>query len=183
MLSSPPPPTRPILRIPRIPHHPGVTRLALGLLVLFTACAGNKSSGGSKPPPPELEAVHYASEATEPAFAGKPAVAQAARELEANPELHLLLLGRADSSGTADANMQLGLQRAHELRQVVLEQAAGKVDSKRVRVGSRGQAEPTGSNETEEGRAANRRVEFYFYYPDGTPLKSRFATPIVIEGE
>ena len=35
----------------------------------------------------------------------------------------------------------------------------------------------------EDGRKLNRRVEFYFYYPDGTPLKSRFASPVIIEGE
>ncbi|HEY0134978.1 MAG TPA: OmpA family protein [Nannocystis sp.] len=160
-----------------------ISRLALGLLLSLAACAGKTDAASTKPPPPELEAVYYDSEATEPAFKGKPAVAQAASELEKNPDLHLLLIGRADSHGSADGNMKLGLERAHELRQVVLEQAAGKVDASRVHVGSRGQAEPTGSNDTESGRAANRRVEFYFYYPDGTTLKSRFAPPIVIEGE
>jgi flagellar motor protein MotB len=61
--------------------------------------------------------------------------------------------------------------------------AAGKVQLARVHVGSRGQAEPTGDNETEAGRAANRRVEFFFYIPDGKPLKSLFANPVIIEGE
>ena len=38
-------------------------------------------------------------------------------------------------------------------------------------------------NETEDGRAANRRVEFFFFVPVGTPLKAKFASPIVIDGE
>ncbi|MEZ4381682.1 MAG: hypothetical protein R3A79_10050 [Nannocystaceae bacterium] len=46
------------------------------------------------------------------------------------------------------------------------------VDAARIRVASRGQANPEASNETAEGRAANRRVEFYFFYPDGEPLRS-----------
>jgi len=161
--------------------------LALGLLVSLSACAGTsgagKSGGGSKSPPPALEAVHYDTDATKPSFEDKPAVAQAATELEQNPALHLLLIGRTDSRGDANSNMQLGIQRAHEFRQVLLTRAAGKVDASRVHVGSRGQAEPTGSNDTEDGRASNRRVEFHFYYPDGTPLKSRFPSPIIIEGE
>ena len=159
------------------------TRLALCLLLSLSAC--DKSSTrdpGSRPPPPELEAVYYDVDATKPSFEDKPAVDAAATQLVDHPDLHLLLIGRTDSRGHADSNMQLGLHRANELRQVVLKRAAGKVDATRVHVGSRGQAEPTGSNDTEDGRTANRRVEFYFYYPDGTTLKSRFASPIVIEG-
>ncbi|MFY0536185.1 OmpA family protein [Nannocystis pusilla] len=116
-------------------------------------------------------------------FDDRPMVQQAAEELGKNPEVHVLLIGRTDSRGKADQNMELGLQRAREMREAILLKAEGKVDASRIHIGSRGQAEPTGNNDTEEGRAANRRVEFYFYYPDGTPLKPRFTAPIVIEGE
>jgi len=171
--------------------YPRSLRHALGLIitlsVTLSACASSNNSrspsGTGSKPPPALEAVHYDTDATKPSFEDKPAVAQAATELEQNPELHLLLIGRTDSRGDANSNMQLGIQRAHEFRQVLLKRAAGKVDASRVHVGSRGQAEPTGSNDTEDGRASNRRVEFHFYYPDGTPLKTRFAPPIIIEGE
>ncbi len=173
---------------PTVPNPRNPRRaLALALLVSLSACAGKTGAGssgaGSKPPPPALEAVHYDTDATKPSFEDKPAVAQAATELEQNPDLHLLLIGRTDSRGDANSNMQLGIARAHEFRQVLLKRAAGKVDASRVHVGSRGQAEPTGSNDTEDGRASNRRVEFHFFYPDGKPLKTRFAPPIIIEGE
>jgi outer membrane protein OmpA-like peptidoglycan-associated protein len=163
-----------------------IARASLLALLVLSACATKKDPAGgtgSQPPPPELEAVFYASGSDKLSFDDRPAVAQAAAELEKNPELHLLILGRTDSRGPADVNMQLGLQRAHEFRVAVLNRGAGKIDHKRVHVGSRGQAEPTGDNTTEAGRQANRRVEFYFYYPGGKPLKSRFNPPIVIEGE
>lgn len=171
-----------MLRLAALP----LAALPLVALLLCPACAskGPAAGGtGSQPPPPELEAVMYEPGSKKLSFDDRPAVAQAASELQRNPELHLLILGRTDSTGGANSNMQLGLQRAHEFRQAVLNKAAGSVDHTRVHVGSRGQAEPTGDNSTDEGRAANRRVEFYFYYPDGTSLKSRFAPPIVIEGE
>lgn len=160
--------------------------LALALAASVTACASStpkSGGGGTKPPPPELEAVYYDSGSKKLDFADRPAVAQAAAELERNPELHVLLIGRTDSTGGANPNMQLGLQRAHEFRVALLNKGAGKIDHARVHIGSRGQAEPTASNENEAGRKQNRRVEFFFYYPDGKPLKPRFANPVIIEGE
>ncbi len=163
----------------------GRAPLALALLTLALLAGACKQEAPPAPPnpPPTLEPVQFESGSKKVSFADRPAVDQAAGELERSPELHLLLIGRTDSRGNANSNMQLGLTRARELRDAILQRAAGKVDPARVHVGSRGQAEPVGDNNTDEGRAANRRVEFYFYYPDGTPLAPRFPPPIVIEGE
>lgn len=162
-------------------------RSACLALLLLVACkdSGGSASATSNPTAahPELEPVHFAPGSDKLSFDDRPAVAQAATELEKNPDLHLLVLGRTDSRGGAQTNLQLGLQRAREMRDAILLKAGGKVDHTRVHAGSRGQAEPTGNNETEAGRAANRRVEFWFFVPDGTPLKSKFATSIVIDGE
>ncbi|PCC71802.1 OmpA family protein [Nannocystis exedens] len=160
-------------------------RAALALVLLLAACkqAGGSTTPSSRPPPPEVAPAYFATGSNIVTFDDRPVVGQAADALVKNPELHLLLIGRTDSQGQANKNMQLGLQRAREVREALLLKADGKVDPTRVHIGSRGQADPTGDNNTEEGRAANRRVEFYFFYPDGTPLKSRFAEPILIEGE
>ena len=158
-------------------------RAALALVLLLAACKHGASTPSSRPPPPEVPPAFFAAGSNIVTFDDRPMVQQAAEELAKDREVHVLLIGRTDSRGKADQNMELGLQRAREMREAILLKGAGKIDAARVHIGSRGQAEPTGDNNTEEGRAANRRVEFYFYYPDGTPLKSRFTAPIVIEGE
>lgn len=162
-----------------------MVRAALALALLFSACKHDGGTTVAPEPkePPELEPIFFGPGSSILTFDDRPAVEKAALELQNDPDLHVLLIGRTDSRGNANTNMQLGLQRAREVREAILRKAEGKVDHTRVHIGSRGQADPTGDNNTEDGRAANRRVEFYFYYPDGTPLKPRFASPIIIEGE
>lgn len=157
-------------------------RPTLLALVLLAACK-DTAPATAAPNHPELEPVQFGPGSDKLTFDDRPVVTQAVLELEKNPDLHLLVLGRTDSRGGAQKNMQLGLQRAREVREAILNKAAGKVELSRVHIGSRGQAEPTGDNNTDEGRAANRRVEFFFFIPDGQPLKSHFGSPIIIEGE
>jgi len=66
------------------------------------------------------------------------------------------VIGHTDSVGSFAVNQSLSIQRAESvanvLRQVLNEPA-------RVTVEGRGEAEPIAENDTEEGRATNRRVE------------------------
>lgn len=71
-------------------------------------------------------------------------------------EHRILLTGHADNSGTAEYNYDLGLRRAREMREFLVR---GGVAPDRIEVQSRGETQPIASNETEEGRHENRRVE------------------------
>jgi len=66
--------------------------------------------------------------------------------------------GHTDSSGSAEINQQLSQQRAEAVMQAL--EARG-VDAARLSAEGYGAERPLASNDTEEGRSANRRVEVY----------------------
>lgn len=78
--------------------------------------------------------------------------------LKANPEVNAMLRGHTDASGDAEANLTLSEQRAASVKQFLID---GGIDA--IRLGSTGfgATRPIETNDTEEGRAANRRTEFF----------------------
>jgi OOP family OmpA-OmpF porin len=80
-----------------------------------------------------------------------------ARWLAANPQARATLVGHTDSTGKADKNTALSLARASVLRDILV--ARHGIAPARLSVIGRGGDAPLASNDTPEGRAANRRVE------------------------
>lgn len=68
------------------------------------------------------------------------------------------IVGHTDSKGTNEYNMKLGMRRAESVKMKMLE--FGVPSERIVGVESRGEEEPVATNETSEGRAQNRRIEF-----------------------
>ena len=72
------------------------------------------------------------------------------------PTMQVELQGHTDSTGDAAANKQLSVDRANAIRDLLVQ--AG-VDSTRITTTGYGADKPIASNDTEEGRAKNRRTE------------------------
>ena len=68
------------------------------------------------------------------------------------------LAGYASSEGTAAHNMRLSKDRANSVKTYLVNSG---VDAKRLKVKAFGETHPIADNSTEEGRVANRRVEFH----------------------
>jgi OOP family OmpA-OmpF porin len=81
-----------------------------------------------------------------------------ARGLETNPNLKLKIEGHTDSTGNADHNLDLSKRRAEAVKAVLVSQFA--VDAARLTTDGLGSSKPIDSNDTPQGRAQNRRVEF-----------------------
>lgn len=81
---------------------------------------------------------------------------QLAASLDQYPNTDLLVVGHTDAVGSADYNQDLSQRRALAAARYLVSQG---VDGARVETQGRGESEPVASNETDAGRAANRRVE------------------------
>jgi outer membrane protein OmpA-like peptidoglycan-associated protein len=87
----------------------------------------------------------------------KPQLDEIAKFLKAQPELKVLIVGHTDSKGALDYNRDLSHRRARSIVEA-LARDYGIVASRLTPLGV-GMAAPMATNNTEEGRALNRRVE------------------------
>jgi OOP family OmpA-OmpF porin len=87
-----------------------------------------------------------------------PVIKSVARGLETNPNLKLQIEGHTDSVGSADHNLDLSKRRAEAVKAVLVSQF--NVDAARLTTAGLGATKPIDSNDTPQGRAQNRRVEF-----------------------
>lgn len=76
-----------------------------------------------------------------------------------HPQVTLTVYGYASSEGDVSFNQALSQQRADVLKKYLIERGG---DEKRIKTVASGIDNPIASNDTEEGRRKNRRVEFGF---------------------
>jgi outer membrane protein OmpA-like peptidoglycan-associated protein len=69
----------------------------------------------------------------------------------------VLVSGHTDSTGSDDINMSLSQQRAEKVSQFLAH--VGRINPARIEHKGFGESRPVASNETDEGKASNRRVE------------------------
>ncbi|MBQ8220748.1 MAG: OmpA family protein [Bacteroidaceae bacterium] len=91
----------------------------------------------------------------------KASLANFAEVLKATPDADVAILGHTDNVGTEKANQSVSEKRA---KAVAKHLEAQGVESKQIKdVLGMNFSQPIASNDTEEGRAQNRRVEVYMY--------------------
>lgn len=86
----------------------------------------------------------------------KPVIEQIVQMLKTNPDLKLSVEGHTDNVGTPASNKTLSEQRAKSVVTAIVDQG---INADRLSPSGYGQDKPVGDNNTEEGRAKNRRVE------------------------
>ncbi len=83
-------------------------------------------------------------------------IAKLVETLNKEPDTEILVLGHTDNVGTLAANQKVSEARAKAVRDFAVSQG---IAGARIRTEGKNYAEPIASNDTDAGRAENRRVE------------------------
>ena len=85
----------------------------------------------------------------------------------------IVISGHTDSSGSDQTNRRLSTERANAVLAYLMEKDDGKLDAYEQFFCAEGygKTRPVASNDTEEGRAANRRIEISVILRDDTVMK------------
>jgi outer membrane protein OmpA-like peptidoglycan-associated protein len=97
-----------------------------------------------------------------------PVIDEVAKILERWPSLKIEVGGHADAVGPDDMNLDLSRRRAHAVLEYVME-SSPQLRFDQFFIRGYGESQPIESNDTPEGRALNRRVEFKVLNREGLP--------------
>jgi OOP family OmpA-OmpF porin len=144
--------------------------IVAGALTGFTVCALMPESVAEAPPPPPparaapvvkktvvLPGVHFGFDRADLLAPAKSTLdAEVIPELRADPSLSVLIEGHTDAVGSDAYNQRLSERRAETVREYLMSQG---VSASRIETRGYGESHPIADNESETGRASNRRVE------------------------
>lgn len=83
--------------------------------------------------------------------------------MQEDTELRLIIRGHTDDTGNPSSNLELSVDRANAVKDYLVRQG---VEANRIAAFGYGDTRPVASNDTEEGREQNRRVELDLYYQE-----------------
>jgi OmpA-OmpF porin, OOP family len=86
----------------------------------------------------------------------EPALAEMVKLLNNSPALNVYVIGHTDSVGSLDSNLKLSSDRAASVVKAIISKG---IAASRLKSAGVGPYSPVASNDTDEGRAKNRRVE------------------------
>jgi outer membrane protein OmpA-like peptidoglycan-associated protein len=100
--------------------------------------------------------INFATDKDKPLPSSEPVLQELLKTLQDDSALRVELIGHTDSQGSAPYNLDLSQRRAAAVYLWLVQHG---IDSGRLRSDGRGLMEPIADNETDSGRALNRRVE------------------------
>ena len=85
-------------------------------------------------------------------------IRQISQVLMQDNSISLNIIGHTDSDGSDEGNLKLSKARAEAVKQALI--SIYKISGDRLETEGKGESEPVGDNNTSDGKAQNRRVEF-----------------------
>ncbi|MGB1578276.1 MAG: OmpA family protein, partial [Flavobacteriales bacterium] len=103
-----------------------------------------------------LEAIQFESSLAALSTSYQAGCERLAQWMMENPGVNIRVVGHTDNVGSIPFNMALSEDRAKAVQAFLVQRG---VDGSRIQVEGKGPLEPLADNDTEEGRAFNRRVQ------------------------
>jgi len=110
-----------------------------------------------KGPSDQTQYINFDFDKATPQPSSTPKLEQMAQILNEYPDYSLSIAGHADNKGSDEYNVRLSYDRAESARKYLLDKG---IPADRIEARGYGEAKPIADNNTEEGRAQNRRVDF-----------------------
>lgn len=85
-----------------------------------------------------------------------------AQILKKYPDYKVRIVGHTDNIGSEEYNLKLSKKRAEAVKKYLIKKG---ISASRLTTEGKGESSPIAPNDTEEGRAKNRRVEFFLLKP------------------
>jgi outer membrane protein OmpA-like peptidoglycan-associated protein len=104
-----------------------------------------------------LYGIYFDTDKTDIEPGSKPTLDEVGKLLANDTTLKLKVVGHTDNVGTAEYNNDLSMRRAQSVVQALV--SSYSVDASRLTPFGAGSTQPIASNDTDDGRAKNRRVE------------------------
>ena len=105
-----------------------------------------------------LEGVTFASGSSRLTADSRIILDKVVRTMRENPTIEVEIRGYTDNVGSYESNVNLSLERANAVREYLIQNG---IAGMRVQTKGFGPADPIAPNDTREGRARNRRIEFF----------------------
>lgn len=86
-----------------------------------------------------------------------PVIDELVDQMMSRPKLKIEIQGHTDNVGTQEFNQVLSEKRANAVKEAIVSRG---IDESRIRTRGFGLTRPIANNDTEEGRAKNRRTQF-----------------------
>jgi outer membrane protein OmpA-like peptidoglycan-associated protein len=155
---APPTPEPPTVAPPSAEEHPVTAPPAIGGGPSDAVSALNEFFADTSAPTPKSVAldVKFDHDSSRLGAASASSLDGIATALRAHPTAQVRIDGFTDDSGNDDHNKALSADRANAVRDALIRRG---VDQNQIEILGNGAANPMASNDTPEGRAANRRIE------------------------
>lgn len=105
-----------------------------------------------------LEGVNFASGSSTLSYSSEKTLEKAYNALIANPNIVVEIAGYTDNTGKAETNDNLSARRAQSVKSWLVKRG---IPANRLTTVGKGMRDPIAPNDTPEGRAQNRRIEFH----------------------